>query len=329
MRRIIQPRGRPSRLWAAPFGPSNRCGIGFTLVELLVAISIIAVLIAMMLPALRQARESALNVRCLSNQRQMGIVLNTYVVDHGAYPQSDPWKWPGLSSYYAGTPYRINGESSFWMYAYPEHVWPKSGQAYEYVGLVGQGYMKSMDAGYCSLSNGREAFLSIETAAADIVSRADEPLPFWNAEWSEPGMGVGSFRYLGPGARPFARPDWIGTVMGNGPWPDDPSIDVTGAHNGGRMFNGVHPNETWRGDGNLWIGIEPYEFIGARQDIVLPGRAVPIMGCPRVLAGASLVDAGQYASMVPHFYTGQPTASNSMNTLFTDGSARSDRDLQH
>jgi prepilin-type N-terminal cleavage/methylation domain-containing protein/prepilin-type processing-associated H-X9-DG protein len=53
----------------------------FTLVELLVVISIIALLLAILMPSLQKAREQAKKVVCLSHMRQMGIVLITYLVD--------------------------------------------------------------------------------------------------------------------------------------------------------------------------------------------------------------------------------------------------------
>lgn len=55
-----------------------RTGAGFTLVELLVVISIIALLIAMLLPALGQAREAANRIKCLSNTRQLYIAHAFY-----------------------------------------------------------------------------------------------------------------------------------------------------------------------------------------------------------------------------------------------------------
>lgn len=55
---------------------------GFTLIELAVVISIIALLIAILLPALRAARLTAQAAVCLSNQRQVGLALQMYAEDY-------------------------------------------------------------------------------------------------------------------------------------------------------------------------------------------------------------------------------------------------------
>lgn len=59
--------------------PASR---GFTLVELLVVISIIALLIAILLPSLGAARKSAMQIQCLSQHRQIGIAVMCYSSDH-------------------------------------------------------------------------------------------------------------------------------------------------------------------------------------------------------------------------------------------------------
>lgn len=59
---------------------------GFTLVELLVVISIIALLIALLLPALARAKDAANTIVCASNERQMGIAMEEYEQTWNAYP---------------------------------------------------------------------------------------------------------------------------------------------------------------------------------------------------------------------------------------------------
>lgn len=73
---------------------------GFTLVELLVTISIIALLMALLLPALRQAREAARTSVCLSNQRQVGVALASYAIDYGGVIPQPNWQTKAVGYHY-------------------------------------------------------------------------------------------------------------------------------------------------------------------------------------------------------------------------------------
>lgn len=65
---------------------------GFTLVELLVVIGVIAVLISLLLPAMNNARAQARTVACLSNLKQIGIAQTNYAATYKHYPVSDSFR---------------------------------------------------------------------------------------------------------------------------------------------------------------------------------------------------------------------------------------------
>jgi|GEM_PF-2666271 len=63
----------------------SRLRFGFTLIELLVVISIISLLISILLPSLSAARSTAMQTQCAANQKQLGVVSETYRAEEGYF----------------------------------------------------------------------------------------------------------------------------------------------------------------------------------------------------------------------------------------------------
>jgi len=84
---------------------------GFTLVELLVVIAIIAILAALLMPALKGARERAKTVQCANNQRQIGVAFGGYLNDHDGY-------YPYI---YAEAPFTPGAQNVSWNAGYNQY----------------------------------------------------------------------------------------------------------------------------------------------------------------------------------------------------------------
>ncbi len=115
----------------------SRRSHGFTLVELLVVIAIIGVLLALLLPAVQAARESARKTQCKSNLRQVGLGLDQYVDRQGSrgkYPDAARkptvnTSVPSLAKVIAG---HTEDNVQLWLCPSDEVYFPVEGLSYEY-----------------------------------------------------------------------------------------------------------------------------------------------------------------------------------------------------
>jgi prepilin-type N-terminal cleavage/methylation domain-containing protein/prepilin-type processing-associated H-X9-DG protein len=149
---------------------------GFTLVELLVVITIIGILIALLLPAVQAAREAARRTQCCNNMKQLGLALHMYHDARGVFPPGEDdngsngegWAW------------------SMWMLPFVE-------QAGIYDGIMKN--LAGHNYGFNDLNGGNAILEKTIVAADQCPSAAPLKLTLCCSAWPQPHNDVAETDY--------------------------------------------------------------------------------------------------------------------------------------
>lgn len=189
---------------------------GYTLIELLVSVFIIGILLALTLPAVQSARESARRMQCVNNLKQIGLGLHNYESIHGCFP-------PLLQSgdIHSTTPLVISGGRRYGPLA---RMLPQLEQPALYNAInfeLAAIYLEGLAANHTVMVIDIEGFIcpSDDLPAVDGYGRSNYrfcsgPFSFFSPSPPEPESHLGAFASWGRSSRPADFADGLSNTVG-------------------------------------------------------------------------------------------------------------------
>jgi prepilin-type N-terminal cleavage/methylation domain-containing protein/prepilin-type processing-associated H-X9-DG protein len=142
--------------------------LGFTLIELLVVIAVLAILAALLLPALARGKANAKSAACKSNLRQLGLALNMYAHDYD--------KYPGNAAMYSGGQFwRIWGTGMNWLIPYTTRRF----------------YIENPDLAWTQFTDGRCSVFSCPAVEPRVLSLPSPPGGLYSLDYGYNELGTG------------------------------------------------------------------------------------------------------------------------------------------